>query len=1349
MFIDEDPEVKVTKIGLKTLINASQQRGHAALFNYLTAQIEAEPVGKVLVHRGHRKQYIDLRKLNKQQDDYQPSPKKLRSCTTQFEWKTDCLFCGKPAIVEYSHPDKDKISSCQTLELRERILKHCDTRKDKWRNETRHRVFNCNDLVHVEGVYHKDCRVRFFLDKETLLVSPPKPKGRPQDPVLVKSFGQICAWLEGSTELYTLKEVHKKMKEFAGDNDTYSVKWLKTKLKDKYKDHIYFTEEDGCKNIVCFKNTASLVINDQWYADRCADTESEMERIVLSAAKIIKAKIKEQEYDIGKYPSDEQIGCLEKGRSWLPKLLLDFLKTLIKSDTKQVSIGQCIVQAARPRSVIAPLLFGLGVEADSQTGCRWLVDELSRLGFSVTSDEVTRYKQSVLQSDGIGNVIPDFNSGAFTQWVADNVDHNTATLDGKATFHGMGIIAATSYNSRGESERGQGEIIRRLKKRLLVKEAVEGKEVPLFTFIRPKKPGISEFTFRPILHLKRPYVLPSTIYSDLLWQSGWIFSSEAKPRPNWTGFMQLITSAESAPPKSDVFLLPIIDLSPTDENCIYSTLKFIESQAQMLNIKTPCITFDQPLWYKAVGIIRAKQMNTVCRLGGFHMLMSFLGSVGNMMAGSGLEEMFEQCYATNVIPHLMSGKAISRALRAHFMVESALEIKLLEVLTERDKQEDSRVDVMSREDWSETQDLFNRCLLMEASLTEIENSEVLGKLHLELETVKEKLSAESRTSKLWIQYINYIKLIKMFIRAERTGDWHMHLIAAEQMLNLFAATGHIHYAKSSRLYLQLMHDLPTDYPWLFEAFEKHGFHTVRRSERYWSGLWTDLTIEQVLMRSIKTRGGLTRGRGMTDTVRHQWVHTAHRTAAVHDAMTNFTGLKSCGSEQHVELGSSRMKRDYADMNKMVRWLDDRNPFFGEDARLRSLSTGAVAQDGDKVNCDCSEDVGRSLHQRLDNASVHEAKMKRKDQLVPLDFVYNTIRVDKKEVYINPTTLFVRLVAIAQREEDVSQYFQYELSAYPTSLFKDGYMRKPVKPKLRQSLVDETVNVREGEGEFVLDGGALLHKVRWQRRSTYKDVAQQYVTYVNQKFGQCHVVFDGYDDGPAIKDHEHQRRSIGKKASAEITIEEANVAQDQQNVFLGNETNKSKFIGLLAKYLRLAGHLVKCCTGDADVEIVATAIDLAKKKRPSIVVADDTDIIILLIYHWEVGFGDVFFKSEKAMKTWSVSDVVEQLGCLKCHVLFLHAWTGCDSTSAIFGHGKTSLINNMRNSQELQELSQTMSDYWADQEAVGRAGIRLFIIMYGGRDIRSLNKLRYEKFNAIAMVFLKRILHAFYLTQQVI
>jgi hypothetical protein len=42
------------------------------------------------------------------------------------------------------------------------------------------------------------------------------------------------------------------------------------------------------------------------------------------------------------------------------------------------------------------------------------------------------------------------------------------------------------------------------------------------------------------------------------------------------------------------------------------------------------------------------------------------------MDGSGLRDVFDLMYASNTTPHLLSGKAISRAIRAHIIVESAL-----------------------------------------------------------------------------------------------------------------------------------------------------------------------------------------------------------------------------------------------------------------------------------------------------------------------------------------------------------------------------------------------------------------------------------------------------------------------------------------------------------------------------------------------------------------------------------------------------------------------------------------------------------------------------------------------------
>ena len=56
-------------------------------------------------------------------------------------------------------------------------------------------------------------------------------------------------------------------------------------------------------------------------------------------------------------------------------------------------------------------------------------------------------------------------------------------------------------------------------------------------------------------------------------------------------------------------------------------------------------------------------------------------------------------------------------------------------------------------------------------------------------------------------YINYINIVKTFIRAERTGNWDLHLTVVANMIDHFAATGLIHYAKSACLYLQ--YEIPT------------------------------------------------------------------------------------------------------------------------------------------------------------------------------------------------------------------------------------------------------------------------------------------------------------------------------------------------------------------------------------------------------------------------------------------------------------------------------------------------------------------------------------------------------------
>ena len=66
-------------------------------------------------------------------------------------------------------------------------------------------------------------------------------------------------------------------------------------------------------------------------------------------------------------------------------------------------------------------------------------------------------------------------------------------------------------------------------------------------------------------------------------------------------------------------------------------------------------------------------MNIVFPLGGFHLLMTFLGGIGTIVGGSGLAETMETIHAQNSVVHMLDGKAYARALRCHFLTESSLQ----------------------------------------------------------------------------------------------------------------------------------------------------------------------------------------------------------------------------------------------------------------------------------------------------------------------------------------------------------------------------------------------------------------------------------------------------------------------------------------------------------------------------------------------------------------------------------------------------------------------------------------------------------------------------------------------------
>ena len=70
------------------------------------------------------------------------------------------------------------------------------------------------------------------------------------------------------------------------------------------------------------------------------------------------------------------------------------------------------------------------------------------------------------------------------------------------------------------------------------------------------------------------------------------------------------------------------------------------------------------------------------------------------------------------------------------------------------------------------------------------------------------------------------------------------------MLNLFNATGRNNHAKSTRLYLQPVAVLEKHHLEVYQQFLLVN-HTVRLTNNNWSDMWTDLSVEQILMKSLE------------------------------------------------------------------------------------------------------------------------------------------------------------------------------------------------------------------------------------------------------------------------------------------------------------------------------------------------------------------------------------------------------------------------------------------------------------------------------------------------------------------
>ena len=603
---------------------------------------------------------------------------------------------------------------------------------------------------------------------------------------------------------------------------------MKRKLIAHYKSDIVITELSGKVNVLSRRETSHKLLTDAWYSDRQSDISEERMRVARTAAAIIREDICSSIYDCSIYPILADIDNLAADQ--IPETLRVFTDNVTKVCQKapqgiirkRSAINHAIVAACRPRSFLSSIQIGTSVYLHRKYGSKHLIDILTAMGFCSPYEEARRYLQNVMDA-----APPEVDCNAFLQFVFDNADVNVRTLNGLGTFHATGgikcVTPAAGVKTNLTVIRGKAQASH---------PSTYPFAIPIVPYKHPTSKPLQEITFADlsVLHdiRKCTQSLQHACLLDALWASSSL--TNVDQQPGWSGFMTASSNASDTFETSRILAVLFINLEASNVTSIYSSLTFACKQSSLHH--QPCIvTFDQPLYMKARSMVASQPegselKSAIIRLGGFHLLISYLGTIGNIMEGSGLEGLWKVAYGQSTVGHMMTRHAYARAIRAHLLTYQALV-----TLLAHHKPEPSEYC------GEELQQMYHDVLHQEKTPLEASQSPSLINFTNALDNAVREMSATGRTPALWMQYLQQVALMLRFIRAEREGNWILHLDSVVFMLPYFHAAGHILYAKSAHLYAQDMCTLETLLPAsVYENFTAKGFFTVRRSDRFWSGV---------------------------------------------------------------------------------------------------------------------------------------------------------------------------------------------------------------------------------------------------------------------------------------------------------------------------------------------------------------------------------------------------------------------------------------------------------------------------------------------------------------------------------
>ncbi len=861
------------------------------------------------------------------------------------------------------------------------VLDKCRERNDEWASEVERVLGALSDLHAVEARYHKDCMSRFFSDRNCIGKAPGELSELQNEVLHDSALQQIIDLLcEDRTKLWNSVELFQIYKEKSGIDLNRSQ--LITKLSEHFDHELLILSSPGYAKIIVFQNQAVSTLN--MVKD---ESDSDIENSIKLVARQISRECKDIHLDETKYEVDINAQIVNDSISCTLQKLLATVSRSLDDSLPAMMIGSIVTSAVKNKPTDLQVSLGVLLR-DSKTLLGYTYD----YGITCSYDEVLRFKKSAAVAAVKDPKLQGISSSGdgLIQTVIDNFDAHIYSPNGKLATHSLAMILTQPSSAAEVCE--QKRTIPRLKHDKIrvpipddndddIMVHVCANKNPPMPHVPHREPG-QELVLYQDVSTRRAGDLDFQFLQDIC---------ITVDCPEYNGYNTKLCREQghTLKPQTNIVYLPLIDRPPADPATIMGAMVKAKKLTEDLGQKYTILTADQQLYRVAVHVLwenQGKFTNFYLRLGGMHLLMSYVGCIGTLMADSGIVEVLSVAFGG--VLKMLSGKKYPDNVRAlRMLVEEIL-----------------------------------RPVIAKHQITSM----------TELQHILHDVSLQSRTAKLWVEcLIDPVFIIMKYVRAEREADWPLHLATVKEMLPLFFAAGHMNYTRYGLYYLRSMEEMPSN---VKEQFLK-GQHTMHHKAGLFNGIWSDMVIETTYMRFGHGQSGII-GLTLKPETLKTWAYSLHTCNNVTEGLNALREHEqSSTSSQHKEEMKARIGSDGKDRQLVREKLElCIDPIYSEQYPngLVNIVTGKVVAHP-AVNVENAVAIGQSQMDTFEKgwpASFYE----------PIHNTVNTMAFARKHIKVVESKVFDTELIYARamglqgsvRDFDSKNLMSHELSP-PSSL----------------------------------------------------------------------------------------------------------------------------------------------------------------------------------------------------------------------------------------------------------------------------------------------------------------------------